>query len=116
MSVEIEKIAQVCHEANRAWCEANGDTSHFPWEEAPEWQRDSSRSGVAAALEGTTAEELHKAWKRHKVEDGWTYGPIKDSEKKTHPCIVESYDDLPDFEKIKDDIFNGIVSAFGRRP
>lgn len=115
MSVTIEQVAQVCHEANRAWCEANGDWTHLPWEEAPEWQRDSSRSGVVAALEGLTAEELHEAWKRQKIEDGWTYGPVKNPDKKLHPCIVESYDQLPEVERIKDDIFNGIVSAFKDR-
>jgi hypothetical protein len=51
-------IAQVCHEANRAWCEVNGDTSQKPWNEAEQWQRDSAIKGVefAMSLQSSDAE------------------------------------------------------------
>lgn len=38
----VEKIAVVCHQANKAWCEMNGDFSQVDWHEAPEWQRNSA--------------------------------------------------------------------------
>jgi len=39
-------IAEVCHEVNRAYREALGDTSQVSWLEAPQWQRDSAIAGV----------------------------------------------------------------------
>lgn len=33
-----------------------------------------------------------------KQEAGWTYGAVKDTEKKTTPCLVP-YDELPESEK-----------------
>ena len=38
------------------------------------------------------------------IEQGWKYGKIKDSDKKTHPCLVE-FEKLPDVEKIKDILY-----------
>ena len=37
----------------------------------------------------------HAAHEANREEaDGWKYGPVKDPEKKEHPCFVP-YDDLP---------------------
>ena len=32
-------------EINRAYCAALGDTSQLPWDQAPEWQRQSAING-----------------------------------------------------------------------
>jgi hypothetical protein len=106
----IETIAQVCHEANRAWCVAHGDFSQALWEDAEQWQRDSARAGVKFALGGSTPEEQHEAWCHDKEADGWVYGPVKDAESKTHPCLVD-YTLLPPSQKTKDGLFVAIVSA-----
>lgn len=112
-----EQIAFVCHEANRAYCESISDFSIKPWDAAQEWQRESSRKGVLFALEALRAGRepslaaQHESWMREKVATGWKYGPIKDAEKKEHPCIVP-YDELNGLQKIKDSIFIGIVKAF----
>ena len=42
----VNEIARVCHEANRAYCINLGDTSQSSWDEAPEWQRISANTGV----------------------------------------------------------------------
>ena len=44
------------------------------------------------------AENVHEIWARGRVAEGWTYGPARDDEKKTTPCLVP-YDELPDSEK-----------------
>jgi hypothetical protein len=112
VSATIEQIARVCHEANRAWARANGDDSHLPWDEAPQWQRDSALEGVQKALEGATPEQLHGSWMESKIADGWKHGDVKDSEAKTHPCLLP-YEDLPEAEKTKDHLFSAVVMALG---
>jgi hypothetical protein len=42
--------------------------------------------------------------------DGWKYGPVKDPEKKEHPCFVP-YDRLPTEQKAKDYIFGAVVKS-----
>ena len=108
----IEMIAAVCHEANKAWCSANGDDSHFSWEFAPDWQRDSAIDGVKHALTYPEAgpEDSHQNWWAGKIADGWTYGPVKDLVAKTHPCMVP-YSQLPEFQRKKDALFLAIVRA-----
>lgn len=105
-------IAQVCHEANRALCETQGDPSQPSWNKAPDWMRDSAIAGVNAVLENPaiTPEELHERWCQHKLNDGWRYGPEKDAEAKTHPCLV-GYDSLPPEQRIKDSLFHAVVRA-----
>lgn len=112
MRIEIEKIAGLCHEANRAYCEAIGDTSQVPWAQAPQWQRDSAINGVRMHLENPTAtpEDSHKSWLEEKRAAGWTWGPEKDAQKKEHPCFLP-YDALPVAQRAKDYIFRGIVHA-----
>jgi len=109
--MEIEKIARVAHEVNKAYCEALGDFSQASWEDAPDWQRESARMGVDLHTMGNFGPEAsHISWMKQKVEDGWVYGEVKDPEAKTHPCIV-SFDQLPVEQQAKDYIFRAVVHA-----
>lgn len=105
-------MARMCHQANKAWCEANGDTTQKNWDEAEEWQRESAIKGVQYRLDNPNAGEdsQHNAWMNDKIADGWVYGEVKDAEKKTHPCIVP-FEQLPEFQKKKDIIFCAMVDA-----
>ena len=105
-------IAQACHEANKVWCEANGDFSQKHFEEAEGWQQDSAIEGVKFRLANPDAKEdaQHNAWMESKIKDGWVYGEVKDAEKKTHPCLVP-FDKLPGFQQKKDKLFSAIVDA-----
>lgn len=47
------------------------------------------------------AENVHDTWAKGRVDDGWTYGPVRDDAKKRHPCLVP-YADLPESEKAYD--------------
>jgi hypothetical protein len=103
--------AHAAHEANRAYCAAQGDQSQPPWHEAPDWQRTSCINGVRGVLiDGNTPAQSHKNWFREKRDAGWTYGPEKDPEKKVHPCMVP-YSELPEFQRRKDTIFVAVVKA-----
>ena len=106
-------LAGIAHEANRAYCEAIGDTSQVPWEVAPAWQRQSSLMGVIGALTGNTPEQSHESWMREKLADGWMYGEVKNPEAKQHPCLV-AYAELPQAQRVKDHIFIGVVRAAAR--
>jgi len=113
MNIESQiKIAQVCHEANRAYCQTLGDNTQLPWSEAPQWQRDSALLGVELHLTGEHGPQAsHDSWRGQKIRDGWIYGEVKDAEKKTHPCMVE-FDLLPKEQQLKDYIFRSVVQAF----
>ena len=106
----IELAAKAAHEANRAYCESLGDFSQVPWEHAPDWQRDSATNGVKFILDNPSASPAsnHENWLREKERDGWKYGPVKDTEKKEHPCFVP-YHELPEAQKMKDAIFVAVV-------
>lgn len=110
--MNIEQIARVCHEVNRAYCEALGDHSQVPWEEAPGWQKDSAMLGVELHKNNPAAgpEASHISWMQQKLSEGWVYGPVKDAEKKEHPCIVP-FDQLPVEQQAKDFIFRAVVYA-----
>lgn len=114
--IPIPEIARVCHEANRAYCVALGDTSQPPWEDAPQWQRDSAINGVRAHLDGraTSPEKSHNMWLSEKLRDGWTYGEVKDPAQKRHPCCLP-YSELSEAQKTKDVLFGFIVRALDLR-
>lgn len=107
-----EDIARVCHEVNRGYCAALGDTSQVPWEEAPDWQRQSAIKGVEFNLANPDAppSHSHDSWLAEKRATGWKYGPVKDAEKKEHPCFVP-YEELPAEQKAKDYLFKATVRA-----
>jgi hypothetical protein len=110
-TTEVEKIAMVAHEVNRAYCSAIGDNSQAPWDSAPEWQRTSAINGVQAHIERQlTPEQSHESWLEEKRRDGWRYGPVKDAVAKTHPCFVP-YSELPIEQRIKDHLFGAVVGA-----
>ncbi|QFG09171.1 hypothetical protein PBI_SPORTO_66 [Arthrobacter phage Sporto] len=110
--LDIELIARTCHEANRVLQMSHDDEQlSYPWHLASDEQKASSIEGVKKALEGATAMELHEAWARRKLADGWVYGETKDEGIKTHPCLVP-YLKLPEEQRIKDHMFRAIVKAF----
>lgn len=110
--MKIEDIAHICHEANRALCETQGDYSQVRWEDAPQWQRDAALAGVRWRQDNPDAlkSAQHEQWMADKIKEGWVYGEVKDSEKKTHPCLV-LFDQLPSGQQAKDALFMGIVIA-----
>ena len=104
------EIAKVAHEVNKAYCESIGDMSQPTWEDAPDWQKVSAINGVKfhIANPGASPSHSHDSWLKEKREAGWKYGPVKDPEKKEHPCFV-LYEDLPVEQKSKDYLFKTIV-------
>ncbi|XP_034049809.1 ryanodine receptor 2 isoform X2 [Thalassophryne amazonica] len=44
------------------------------------------------------AENIHELWVMNKIELGWTYGSVRDDNKRQHPCLVEFFR-LPEQER-----------------
>lgn len=113
--MRTDEIARIAHEVNRAYCQALGDDSQPAWEDAPEWQRTSAINGALFHLANPDAgpDHSHIEWMREKLADGWKVGPLKNPEKKEHPCMVP-YEQLPVEQRAKDFIFRGVVRVLGR--
>ena len=106
----IEECAQLAHEMSRAYCRALDDDTQVPWDDAPEWQKESVRAGVVEKLDNPdmTPEQTHEKWVAYKGAEGWSYGPKKDPDRKEHPCLV-TYEELPPEQKAKDYLFVAAV-------
>ena len=60
-------------------------------------------SGIALSTRLQSLIELlarnnHELWAKRRMEEGWTYGPKRDDEKKETPVLVP-YEDLSESEK-----------------
>lgn len=112
----IAKIARLAHQLNKEYCETFMDDHSQPeWEDAPEWQKESAVAGVKNILVNPecTPEDSHKSWYDFKKKNGWKFGPVKDAEKKEHPCMVP-YSELPEGQKVKDALYSNTVKILLR--
>lgn len=108
----MARIAEVMHEAMRAWQKANGQAPSPPWSRAPKWMKESSAASVSWRIANPSAPSSaqHDQWLEQKKADGWKFGKTKDAKKKTHPMMIP-YAQLPEFEKRKDALVNAVVDA-----
>lgn len=113
----IEACARAAHEVNRAYCQALGDDSQPPWDEAPAWQQASARVGAGAVLADPAhgPERSHQTWLRRRRAEGWVWGTEKnpDATPPTHPCMVE-FAELSEAQRAKDHLFVAVVRATAR--
>lgn len=117
--MNIEQVAQVAHETNAAYCRTIGDNSQPAWSEAPLWQTLSAIDGVKFHMEAyakgskPSPSASHDNWLAQKRADGWKFGPVKDADKKEHPCFVP-YEQLPIEQRMKDYLFSAVVESFAK--
>lgn len=111
-TLSLEDVARVCHEANRVYCAVVDDASQPAWSDAPEWQRESAIAGVTAILEGEvgSARQSHAGWLMRKTREGWVWGPVKDVERREHPCLTP-WEKLPAYQRTKDVLFFAVATA-----
>ena len=50
------------------------------------------------ALGEELAKNVHEVWSAGRIAEGWTYGPVRNDERREHPCLLP-YDELPESEK-----------------
>lgn len=105
----FEEIAEIAHEANRAYRKQIGESIGERWDESPDWKRQSTIAGVEAISEDRNLrpKESHEAWYARKVSEGWKYGEVENRIEKLHPCCLP-YDQLPEAQRVKDRLFGAI--------
>lgn len=54
-------------------------------------------TGIGSLVE-RLAKHNHDVWARQRLKDGWSFGPVRNDDRKEHPCLVP-YADLPESEK-----------------
>ncbi|XP_059411475.1 ryanodine receptor 3 isoform X2 [Carassius carassius] len=62
---------------------------------------DTSQIGMPPHLEKVRdrlAENIHELWGTNKIELGWSYGKIREDNKRQHPCLVD-FSKLPETER-----------------
>ncbi len=108
----VTRVAQVMHEAVRAWQKANGQPASPPWSKAPAWMRTSSREAVIWRLSNPKASPSvhHEQWIAEKKSAGWKYGKAKNGVKKTHPLMID-YRHLPEVEQRKDALVAAVIDS-----
>jgi hypothetical protein len=127
----VEKLAQKVHERfceDNKEKKSPNDPGMQPWEILAEHYKDANRNQVKHTkvklkaigygvipvgdrqpkLSEFTPAEIetmaileHDRWLAEKVQAGWRYGPRRDDQEKTNPCIVP-WEDLSEAEKDKD--------------
>lgn len=110
---KVRACARLCHEVNRAYAETIGDDFIPTWEDSLDWHKNSLIAGVLFRLANpnSTPENMHESWYALKLSEGWVYGEVKDTEAKTHPCMV-AYQELPANQQVKDKLFSTIVTNY----
>lgn len=108
-------VARVVHESNRAYNVFLDDPAPDPpWDALPDWHRGMIISRVQAILGGWGAAEIHLDWVETMTALGWSYGPVKDPDRKTHPCL-RRWEELPVWQRRKDELAVQVVwSLCGR--
>lgn len=107
---EIRLIAMGAHEAIRAYNVTREDLSLPAWDDVGAQMQASSITGVETCLKGATPRQQHDQWMATRIADGWTWGPETDRAKKINSALVP-YDQLPEWQRVKDEVFQGAVRA-----
>ena len=104
-----EQIALVCHTAIMGLQEVLGDSHPSePFTVSPQQVKDRIIHGVQRARRGATPREMHEEWCQYLFSRGWSYGPKRDEQARTHPNLLD-YDDLPAGQRVKDELFLDVV-------
>jgi RyR domain-containing protein len=101
MRYSDDQIAEAIHTVNGLLQRFHGEASPQPqWADAGEAMRERVRALVRGYKAGMTPRQGHERWCDAMAADGWRYGPRKDPELRTHPCMV-AYSELPACQQIK---------------
>lgn len=111
----IIQIAQVVHEAERAWQLVNGNKDYPTWDKASNAMKEKVANNVEFHIENPLAGDagFHVRWLRTQEAEGWKWGKVKDEVQRTHPRMVP-FHLLPPQDQARDRLFVAIVKALVR--
>lgn len=112
---KIIRCARAAHNTMVTYCRMSGDYTVKEWDDALEWQRQSTIAMVKSTLRGAhSPAEEHGRWFKEKVDKGYVYGAEKNDDKDkgalTNPNMLP-YRDLPIYQRMKDNLL--IVVTLG---
>jgi hypothetical protein len=110
--LSIEQIASITHAANRAYRACIGEEPGPAWSDLSPQEQHVIMAGVEKAPTHSPL-ALHDDWVTAKLEAGWVYGEEHNVEARTHPNL-RPYDELPEAQRRKDNLFRGIAVALTR--
>lgn len=112
---KIIRCARAAHNTMVTYCRMSGDYSIKEWDDALEWQRQSTINMVKSTLRGAhSPAEEHGRWFKEKVDAGYVYGAEKNDDKSKGPLTNPNmlpYKDLPIYQRMKDNLL--IVVTLG---
>ena len=113
----LDQLAEMAHEANRAYQRILQEPVSPPWPELSEEAKESTRIGVRMTVDLKTGEhrrpnmgDLHNSWLATKLRAGWRYAPVRNDERKEHPNLLP-YEALGPSQQVKDQLFTHVLFA-----
>lgn len=105
-TVLLHKICEDTHEVIRTYSRTHNEYTALPWKQVDLNDKLSLLKDVIEVMNNPekTPREAHETWMNNKLADGWVFGREKSVKGKTHPCLVP-YDELPEYQRFKDDLF-----------
>ncbi len=121
---ETDAVAKQAHNTYADHCRTAGQDAK-DWDQAEDWQRDSTRSLVARvrANPNYSALDAHRDWAAERYQQGWTWGETRDNAAKKNPLLPKSMDEadvqvnfngLSSIERAKDDLLINCVRGMLR--
>lgn len=96
--LQIPKIIPIfAYETNYSHMETKDNNSIFTPVDTSNVQLPEELMALAEAI----AKNVHNVWATNRINEGWTYGPVRDDQKRQTPCLIP-YEELPEEEKAYD--------------
>jgi hypothetical protein len=104
-----EQIAKVCHEVNRAYCQALGDNSQPPWKNASALKKSNTLQAVRNYILSISAEteKSRASAEAQEIVESWVNGP----EKYPDLGVTTRLGVLPPELQAREDMFVAVVRA-----
>lgn len=105
-TLSLDDICRVIDSANRELSRSLNENVSLPFDTWSDQARANMKESVRQVITGElrTPKDCHDKWLKDRVNEGWSFGEVKNFTLKTSPCIVD-YQELPEEQKVKDDMF-----------
>jgi hypothetical protein len=110
---KIQRVARAAHNTVVTYCKTHGDYSIKEWEDAENWQRESTIAMVRNTLSGNfSPSQEHERWLHEKRSKGYVYGDVKNDDASKGPLTnpnIRPYKELPLVQRMKDTILIAVT-------